>query len=414
MDKDKIKQLFGDKTKGAVFPFKIKISCEGKENIDFEEFQDLQGNLKERTEEDIVKILKSIHDFGFSFPMFYSEIKNHKYTLDGHGRLLALSLFKEMGGVVPALPSCRIEAKNKVEAKQKLLRFNSHYGKINKDGFAEFISDIDLNFDDLEIPEINFDSFLEKEESEKNIDNIKIEESVLEADILQNEKFYFAFSGGKDSLLSLFKMAPVLKKEGKLFEVIYIETGVEFPDMLSYVHRITEMLDAPLKVLNSRRNFFDIYYKKKVWPDSIFRDCIENLINDPMDRYCAESKEPYVLIRGGRSNQKTRDSKSAKIQKIKSKPLLTIYNPLYDMKEEDFQKEIEQLPLWQGYAKGFDRTACWCCPFQQPTQWEALKIHYPFLWDEMQRMTKVVAFKDHKGDGNIKKFRKYWGDIKTC
>jgi len=100
------------------FPFHIRIECEGKELLPLNSLEDLQGEMKTRTESDIVKILRSVRDYGFSFPFFYAQLDGHRYILDGHGRLLALQIFRRLGGQVPRLPACRVDAKDIDDAKQ--------------------------------------------------------------------------------------------------------------------------------------------------------------------------------------------------------------------------------------------------------------------------------------------------------
>ena len=152
-----------EKMSNGTFPFKIKITCTGTTFININEVKELQGGLKKRTEEDIMKILKSIREFGFSFPFFYWQKNKKKYIIDGHGRFQALKKLRELGGEIPELPACEIKAKDEEEAKQKLLRLNSQYGKIVLEGLQDFISDIDVNIGDLELPGIKeIDGHLEE------------------------------------------------------------------------------------------------------------------------------------------------------------------------------------------------------------------------------------------------------------
>ena len=157
---------------GQEFPFSIRIECEGRENLTLDSLEEFQGNLKSRTEGDIVKILKSIRDYGFSFPFFYWRSGDTRYVLDGHGRLQALRIFKQCGGRLPNLPACRVYAESEDEAKQKLLRLNSRYGTIDLDGLRDFVDGLDVNIDDLELPDIDIDDILldgPKEEEEPEV-----------------------------------------------------------------------------------------------------------------------------------------------------------------------------------------------------------------------------------------------------
>jgi DNA modification methylase len=66
------------------------------------------------------------------------------------------------------LPVVYIQAKDKKEAKQKLLRLNSQYGKMTKESVLEFAEDIDLNFDEIALPDtvIDFTDATEPQETE--------------------------------------------------------------------------------------------------------------------------------------------------------------------------------------------------------------------------------------------------------
>lgn len=150
------------------FPFKLRVECDGKESLTLDSMEEFQGELKTRTEWDIVKILRSIRDYGFSFPFFYAVLGGHRYVLDGHGRLLALQIFRQLGGQIPRLPAVRIHAKDEVDAKQKLLRLNSRYGTIDLDGLREFADGLEIDADDLELPDIDIeDIFNDPEEGEE-------------------------------------------------------------------------------------------------------------------------------------------------------------------------------------------------------------------------------------------------------
>jgi 3'-phosphoadenosine 5'-phosphosulfate sulfotransferase (PAPS reductase)/FAD synthetase len=83
-------------------------------------------------------------------------------------------------------------------------------------------------------------------------------------------------------------------------------------------------------------------------------------------------------------------------------------NPIYYVDEKTFEEEIKKIPIWQGYSKGFQRTACWTCPFQKVEQWEALKREYPLLWESLREMALTFEFRYYKGDNIVPRFIKYW------
>lgn len=142
------------------FPFELKIECEGRESLPLDSLEDFQGELKTRTEGHIIQLLRSFRDYGFSFPFFYALLEDHRYVLDGHGRLLALNIFRQIGGKLPSFPACRIDARDEADAKQKLLRLNSKYGTIDLDGLRDFVDGLEVNIDDLDLPDINIEDIL--------------------------------------------------------------------------------------------------------------------------------------------------------------------------------------------------------------------------------------------------------------
>ena len=136
----------------------ISIKCETSETLELAEMTEMQGGLKERTDIDYDKIKLSICKFGFSFPFFIWKSGKTNYLIDGHGRFATLCKMQKDGYIIPPLPVVYIQCKNKTEAKQKLLRLNSQYGKMTKESVLEFAEDIDLNFDEIALPDsvINF------------------------------------------------------------------------------------------------------------------------------------------------------------------------------------------------------------------------------------------------------------------
>ena len=135
----------------------IEIKCTTNETKNIAELTELQGNLKARNDIDFDKIKLSIIKYGFSFPFFYTCLDGKNYILDGHGRFATLCKMQKDGYIIPDLPCVKVECKDLKEAKQKLLRLNSQYGKMTKESVLEFAEDIDLNFDEIALPDTVID-----------------------------------------------------------------------------------------------------------------------------------------------------------------------------------------------------------------------------------------------------------------
>jgi DNA modification methylase len=156
----------------------ISIKCETSEKLEIAEMTEMQGGLKERTDIDYDKIKLSICKFGFSFPFFIWKSGKTNYLIDGHGRFATLCKMQKDGYLIPPLPVVYIQCKNKTEAKQKLLRLNSQYGKMTKESVLTFAEDIDLNFDEIALPDttIDFTDVTEPTETEGDDDIPDIDE----------------------------------------------------------------------------------------------------------------------------------------------------------------------------------------------------------------------------------------------
>lgn len=139
----------------------IQIKCNGNRYLPYSKLKAFQGNLKEMSKKSAEKLKQSILTHGWITPIF---IWNKDYILDGHGRILILSLLLKEGYTIGDLPIVDIEAKTKKEAAQILLAINSKYQTITDDGLYEFMNEMELNFKDLEIlelPDIDMEIFKE-------------------------------------------------------------------------------------------------------------------------------------------------------------------------------------------------------------------------------------------------------------
>lgn len=218
----------------------------------------------------------------------------------------------------------------------------------------------------------------------------------------QAQYVFYSFSGGRDSAAAMYYTLDSYRMQGKYIEAIYVDGGNELPSVTQHVHSVCDRLGVHLTVLRGP-HFRDVYNTKL--PDSIHMNCIEKLINAPMDKYMRNRTDgaDYVLVRGGKATQKRPESRTNIYQTVKNKPQMIIYNPLFE-----YDAELPDWLIWSGYAQGFQRTACYCCPFQRPEQWQALKRVYPDLYAETKHMFETTPFVVHPGDGHIKYIANHW------
>lgn len=145
----------------------IKINCDAKNYANLDDFNELQGNLKDLTELNFNKLKLSILKYGFIAPLFaYKDNKGKLWIMDAHQRVRVLKHLRDVDGyLVPKLPYNLIQAKDKRQAKEMLLAINSRYGKMTVDGLYEFINEpkFEIDFENiktlLDFSDINLDSF---------------------------------------------------------------------------------------------------------------------------------------------------------------------------------------------------------------------------------------------------------------
>lgn len=131
----------------------IKINCEAKDFLNLDEITPFQGGLKIRDVSDHEKVIRSIRKHGFCAPFYIWRKGKKNYCLDGHNRIESLKRLVASGEKIPPLPVVYINAKNEAEAKEILLKINSTYGKMTADSVREFLGDIEINIEDIALPE---------------------------------------------------------------------------------------------------------------------------------------------------------------------------------------------------------------------------------------------------------------------
>lgn len=375
-------------------------------------FREDPDNVSEATEEEIQRLAGKLK----RVPLGLTAMRIAYVTdapgggcmvISGNKRLRVLKQAFGEDGEVPAEWFADVTAMSEAERHEFRLNANVSDGHWNLDKLLAQYSTAELSDAGLEDLLEGLPLDVETDEQEERVEPPQLEDLHLDERMETATHAFFAFSGGRDSTRAIYLALPELRRKGKICEAVYIESPCEFPDLIMHIRRVCEELDLPLKCIHPDKTFITEYVNKGKCPDTIFMDCVEKLINKPMDTYIKSvvGDADYILVRGGQAKQKTSRSKTAGTQGLKSKPNLLIYNPLFFATKEQLEAKI---PEWRGYAAGFNRTCCWCCPFQKREQYEALRKNYPLLFEEMKEVMGRIALPLHKGDSaNEKKFR-YW------
>ena len=207
-------------------------------------------------------------------------------------------------------------------------------------------------------------------------------------------KHIVSFSGGKDSTAMLLMM---IEKKMQIDEIIFADTGCEFPDMIKHVDDVERYIDMPITRIKAEHSF-EYYlskHKKKSgkymhvdglgWPGFRFRWCTGNLKTKVIDRHIKEQGEHCMYI-GIALDESKRLERSYYKNKMNWKfPLIE-----WEVTEEQalhycYNKGFD----WSELYVNFDRVSCYLCPLQKIGALRTLYNKYPDLWNEMMRLDRL-------------------------
>ncbi len=156
----------------------MEVKCKTNDTLPLSELTEFQGKLKERSDTDYAKITKSIKKHGFAFPFFVWKHDGINHVLDGHGRIGALKRMVAQGEHLPPLPVVYVNAKDEDDAKELLLKLNSHYGQMTAESVRDFLGNLQIDFEDLSLPEsvLDFSKDLKEKETIDDDDLPEIDE----------------------------------------------------------------------------------------------------------------------------------------------------------------------------------------------------------------------------------------------
>lgn len=129
----------------------VKIACEGAATLPLEDLEEFQGELKTLSEENAARLRRVILRDGFSEPFSIWRNEGHNYILNGHQRFHVLHMLVDDGYTVGPLPVSWVEADSFKQAKIKILDLTSQYGEVTAAGLQDFIVDLDLNSEEIDL-----------------------------------------------------------------------------------------------------------------------------------------------------------------------------------------------------------------------------------------------------------------------
>jgi phosphoadenosine phosphosulfate reductase len=189
-----------------------------------------------------------------------------------------------------------------------------------------------------------------------------------------------SFSGGKDSLASLclgLKVQPTA-------EVLFIDTKLEFPETVDYVHSFARTHDLRLHVIEGKNRFFEDVQNFGP-PAKDFRWCCKTNKLGPLSTFIQQHyPKGCVTIEGRRIYESFSRSKIGAMEKNPYVPNQITLCPIRNWKALEVMlyihwNKLEPNPL---YEKDYERIGCWLCPASLQSEFANTKRTHPLLHEK--------------------------------
>jgi phosphoadenosine phosphosulfate reductase len=218
---------------------------------------------------------------------------------------------------------------------------------------------------------------------------VLMEEMVFEAEKFiksTTEKYQLpvavSFSGGKDSLATLL----LVLDSGLKPALLFIDTGLEFPETVKHVQDITERFNLDLLVERPNNSFWDNleYFGP---PGKDYRWCCKTCKLGPATGLIKEQFPDGVLsFIGQRRYESEQRSKKGKVWHNPWVPGQIGASPIQNWSALHvwiylFMKQVEFNPL---YKHGLERIGCWLCPASDLGDFNMINERHPDKgrWDQ--------------------------------
>lgn len=207
---------------------------------------------------------------------------------------------------------------------------------------------------------------------------------------MKDKKHIVSFSGGKDSTAMLLMM---IEKNMRIDEIIFCDTGMEFPEMYDHIREVEKYIGRKITVLKAENTFefmMQDYVKTRgkrkgqkgyAFPSFRNRWCTTYFKTQPISRYLRKYKDSEIIEYHGIAFDEPK--------RIGNNSIKTIKYPLYEWgitEKEALQFCYSKGFTWGGLYEKFKRVSCWCCPLKGLKELKTLYFDYPDLWERLKEM----------------------------
>ncbi len=190
-----------------------------------------------------------------------------------------------------------------------------------------------------------------------------------------------SFSGGKDSLATLLLVRKVTEPK-----VLFVDTGIEFPETLDYVEKISEELNIQLLTAQAGDRFWrgievfgmsgrDCRWCCKVSKlGPVAKAASEHFPKGFLNFIGQRRYESEIRARSGQNWRNSWLPKQLCASPIQNWTALHIWLYL-------FKEGARSNPL---YERGFERIGCWVCPSSSLAEIHSFKALHPDMWQRFE------------------------------
>ncbi len=197
--------------------------------------------------------------------------------------------------------------------------------------------------------------------------------------IEKNRATMAAFSGGKDSEVSLY-MATL----AGVSKAVFVNTGMEFPETERFVYNFADFLGVELVELHPDSDFWDLIKNNGI-PTKDHRWCTAALKINTLKKLSG------TMVDGMRKYESERRMHAPQTRRIGN---LKVIYPIFDALALDVWLYI----MWKGlpynplYDMGYERLGCYMCPSMLNAEFHNLKKTHPELFKKWSRYLKSCGF----------------------
>lgn len=190
---------------------------------------------------------------------------------------------------------------------------------------------------------------------------------------------YVCVSGGADSTA----MALMLWEQGEDFEMVFADTGVEFPENYVIISRLQKVTGKKLHVV-SGGGFFKLLVSQGYFlPSPKAKWCTRLLKQEPINDYLLTLTDGEIVMCNGIRADEPRRVRSSLPKPKKKYDRIKYTYPLFEAgftKKDVFELCIKY-DLLNPIYEWRSSVSCFCCPLQRKSDWIGLKKYHPELFE---------------------------------